>query len=126
MKIELRDPPRQFLVGSSAIQLFHCADVRLEPDELLTFVTPDGSEYDVVCKDWGYYATPSLDNRLVEQGFLAALVRNRETQHYFIVLVRSSKIREWESYSHSENLEVLAWLHDGGFLESLGGGPRRN
>ena len=123
MKVNWRNPPRQFVVGRSAIRLLHCADVRLEPDELLTFLTPDGSEYDVVCKEWGYYATPSLGSRLVAQRFMAALVRNRETMRCFVVLVKTSKTSEWESYSQSENLEVMAWLHDGKFLESLSGNP---
>lgn len=112
MNIDELEPPRSFCVGVSGITLQHCADVRLEPDEMVTFITPEGSEYDVVRKSWGYYATPSLQNRILKNGFRAALAQNKNTKDKFIVLVQENHLLDWSEYAARENLVVLAWLSD--------------
>lgn len=112
MNIDELDPPRSFSVGVSGITLQHCADVRLEPDEMITFVTLDGHEYDVVRKSWGYYALPSIEKRLSEHGFRAALVRSNGTGHSFVVLVENDQIEEWRMYAKAEGLFVVSWLDE--------------
>jgi hypothetical protein len=112
MNIDAKVPPRQFEVGISGIVLSHCADVELAPDELVTFVTPTGAEYDVTRKSWGYYATPSLTGRLDANGFIAALVRNVDTRQCFVILVEESKLDEWHEYNRLERQEVVMWLDD--------------
>ena len=42
MRVERRDPPREFQVGPVTIS--HCADVELEPDEQITLVSGSGTE----------------------------------------------------------------------------------
>jgi hypothetical protein len=37
--------------------------------------TDDGKEYDVAKKDWGFYATPSMNGRLKKFGFKTAIVK---------------------------------------------------
>ncbi len=76
MRVERRDPPREFQVGPVTIS--HCADVELEPDEQITLVSGSGTEYDIVRKSWGYYATPSTNRRLAEHGLRAALTANAD------------------------------------------------
>lgn len=112
MNFDECDPPRTFPVGISGIMLQHCADVRLEPDEMVTFVTSEGREYDVARKSWGYYATPSLGGRLVANGLRAVLVRNVDTRHCFVVLVEVDRMEEWREYNMSERQEVVLWLDD--------------
>lgn len=106
MRVEPREPPRQFTVGRTQIELSHVADIELEPDELVTFRTPSGTEYDVVRKTWGYYATPSLDQRLPEHGLNPVLVRNQRNGNHFVLLVDSEMQSEFEVYCSSEDLEV--------------------
>ena len=112
MNIDRRDPPRTFEVGISGITLAHCADVRLEPDEMVTFVGPGEREYDVTRKSWGYYATPSLGGRLLANGFRAALVRNIDTRQCFVVIVDMQKTQEWFAYNDMEQLEFILWLDE--------------
>jgi hypothetical protein len=50
-------------------------------------VTKSGAEYDVAAKDWGFYATPSLNGRLQQFGLRGVLIRNRGTGRYFVLLV---------------------------------------
>src|SRR5881628_2648488 len=77
MKVSERNPPREFQTGrGEPIVIRDCARIRLEPDEQVTFVTPAGAEYDVARKAWGFYATPSLNGRLLNFGLRAALIRS--------------------------------------------------
>lgn len=85
--------------------------MHLEPDEQITFVTPDGKGYDVAAKSWGFYATPSLAGRLKREGFRTALVANREGKH-FVMLVDASRMGEFESYLAASGQEVVEWLDD--------------
>lgn len=112
MNVDRLDPPRTFDVGITGITLAHCADVRLDPDEMVTFLGPEGREYDVTRKSWGYYATPSLAGRLIANGFRAALVRNVDTRQCFVVLVDTERVEEWRDYNRVERQEVVLWLDD--------------
>ena len=58
---------------------------------MISFCTDDGSEYDVVAKEWGFYATPSINARLIDQGFKTALVKNTKNRFY-IMLVKKKII----------------------------------
>jgi hypothetical protein len=96
-----------------------CGRVELEPDEQLTFTTPDGAEYDVARKSWGFYATPSLNGRLREFGLRGVLVRNR-IGRYFVLLVERGHEDEFESYRALEELDVIAWLDSDEALARIG------
>jgi hypothetical protein len=93
--------------------------MRLEPDEQITFVTPAGAEYDVARKDWGFYATPSLNGRLTQFGLRAVLVKNRATRRFFVLLVESGAETRFERYCAAENLAALVWLDSSAALEDL-------
>ena len=65
MKFEPIEPPRRFVVGAHEdVELSDCGRVALDPDEQISLTTDAGAEYDVTRKDWGFYATPSLNERL--------------------------------------------------------------
>jgi hypothetical protein len=119
VRLDLHDPPRVFEVGTGAvISLRDCGDVRLEADEQLTLLTESGAEYDVARKDWGFYATPSLNGRLERFGLRGVLVKNRKGQ-YFVLLVERGREPLFERYLAVENLTVLCWLDHSAALEEL-------
>lgn len=106
------NPPRKFTVGKYVpIELSDYGKIELAPDELVTFVTEGGAEYDLGRKSWGFYATPSLNGRLKKFGFKTALVRNADDQ-YFVMLVESKKMEEFEQYLMQEHSEVVEWLDE--------------
>jgi hypothetical protein len=119
MDIEKIIPPRHFKVGN--IELSHTANVLLKTDELVTFRTETSKEYDVVRKNWGYYATPSLNNRLANQGFRPLLARN-SSSNYYILLVEKGKEKQFESYMRKEKMQVVVWLDDQAQLDNLNRG----
>lgn len=110
LKLEANQPPRKFNVGGKfPIQLSDCGKVILEANELVTLEHESGSCYDVVCKDWGFYATPSLNGRLLKFNLRAVLVRNKEG-HYFILMVVEGKELEFQKYLDLSDNEIVAWM----------------
>ena len=112
MKIDSKTAPRKFPVGIAEIQLSHVADIDLAPEEMVTFLTTDHREYDVCRKSWGYYATPSLGGRLRTFGWRAAVMRNIDTRHCFVVLVQEGMEDDWKAYMISERQELVMWIDD--------------
>ncbi len=110
MNVREKQPPRAFAVGhpNSPINLVHCADIALEPDEQVTFVTSSGTEFDVVRKSWGYYATPSLDARLPAHGLRPALCRSGARR--YLLLAETNRLEEFHAYLRNQAMEIIAWL----------------
>jgi len=120
MKFEPKDPPRAFLVGhAEKFEMHDCGNMRLEPDEQITFVTPGGAEYDIARKSWGFYATPSLNGRLTQFGLRGVLVKNRGTGRFFVLLVETGAEALFERYCADENLVIVVWLDSSAALEEL-------
>lgn len=120
MKFEPKQPPRLFKVGNSVkFDMQDCGVLRLEPDEQITLVTESGAEYDVARKDWGFYATPSLNGRLEQFGLRGVLIKNRGTGRYFVLLVERGREALFDAYCEQENLAVIAWLDSSDALDAL-------
>ncbi len=120
MRFESKTPPRRFTVGNSVrFEMLDCGDVRLAPGEQITFKTTSGAEYDVAAKDWGFYATPSLNGRLEQFGLRGVLIRNRDTGRYFVLLVERGREPQFDIYCSQENLTVITWLDSTAALDRL-------
>ncbi len=125
MRYKPIEPPRTFEVGlSETIELKDCARIELAADEQVTFVSASGSEYDLVRKSWGYYATPSLNNRLVRCGLRGVLVKNR-LGHYFVLLVERGRTGAFEQYLEAEQLAIVSWLDADHELQRIERGIKR-
>ena len=111
MRISSYEPARTFRVGHDrSIEIRHSADVELEQDEQVTFVTPSGTEFDVVRKQWGYYATPSLNSRLSDHDLRAVLVRGSRTGRMYVLLVERGHEEAFQEYIDWDGLRIVCWL----------------
>lgn len=120
MKVDQKDPPRRFEVGNAVrFSMSDCGDIALEQNEQVTFTTPAGGEFDVARKDWGFYATPSLNGRLPQFGLLGVLIRNTITGRYFVLLVEKGEEAAFDAYMKQESLEVISWLDSTERLDAL-------
>jgi len=112
MKIIKNEPPRVFRVGEGGkIAISDCGRIHLDPDEQVTFVTESGKEHDFAAKSWGFYATPSVNSRLVNQGFKTTLVKTPGGR-YFIMVVDKDRLSDFEAYLKAEKDEVVEWLDE--------------
>jgi SAM-dependent methyltransferase len=119
MKVRLNEPPRVFTAGfDKPVTLKDCGRIELLADELVTFVTESGAEYDITRKDWGFYATPSLNGRLRQFNLRAVLVRNR-VGRYFVLLVEKGQEPAFERYVASEQLAIVTWMDSAMALGAL-------
>lgn len=113
MKFDQKNPPRQFEVGNAVkFCMEDYGSIYLNPNEQVTFLTEDGAEYDVARKDWGFYATPSLNGRLSQFGFRTFLIKNTITGRFFVFLVESGKEDSFNCYLRQESLQVIVELSD--------------
>jgi hypothetical protein len=111
MRFDVKDPPRSFTVGNAGpIEMKDCGTLRLAADEQVTLVTESGAEFDVARKDWGFYATPSLNGRLEGFGLRAVLIQNRSTERYFVLLVECGCEASFARYLDVANLRIVHWL----------------
>ncbi len=126
MKFLPKEPPRTYSAGfEHTVVIADCGELALEPDEQITLTTPDGGQYDVTRKDWGFYATPSLNGRLASFGLRGVLARNRQGR-FFVLLVEQGKEAAFDAYREAERLELVAWLDQDQTLEALREAVREN
>ena len=120
MKFTPIDPPRKFEVTGAGLKLMlsDCGRVQLESDEQVTFTTEAGGEYDVTRKEWGFYATPSINGRLKSFNLRGALVLSAFGR-LFLMLVESGKEAEFLAYVEADQQKLLCWLDEDAEVEKL-------
>ena len=109
--MKLKRKNRSFIVGEkeNILKIRHVGNVNLKNNEQLTFVFKN-SRYDFVKKNWGFYATPSINGRLKKEGFISALVKNKKKMIYLMVIHKSKK-SEFNKYCKLHDQKVVKWLH---------------
>lgn len=120
MKFTPIDPPRNFVVSGAGVRLTlsDCGRVDLAADEQVTFTTSGGGEYDVTRKDWGFYATPSINGRLRSFGLRGALVVSAYGR-LFLMLVEKGKEAAFYDYVKADHQQLLCWLDDDSEVSKL-------
>ena len=112
MKIKLKKIPREFKVGLDGKTIIKdFGKIKASKNEMLSFVNSEGKEYDIVAKDWGFYATPSINGRLINQGYKTALVKNSFGK-YYIMIVDIDKLRIFKNYLTKDNQTLIEWLDE--------------
>jgi hypothetical protein len=102
---------RIFTVGENTkIKIKHVGNIKLNNNEQLTFLFKE-SQFDFVKKNWGFYATPSINYRLKKQGFVCALMKNK-FQRLYLVVIHKSKISQFRKYLKIHNQKIIKWLHN--------------
>lgn len=110
MKLAEKSPPRVF-EPAPGVTLRDCGDLELLANEQITMVTKTGKRMDVAAKSFGFYATPSVNSRLKNEGFKTALVRNANGQIY-IMVVDQDRMAIFDTYCMTEKQTVLEWLDE--------------
>jgi hypothetical protein len=112
VKVNQNDPPRVFEAGGGTpVEMYDCGRIELEPDELVTLATESGAEYDVARKSWGFYATPSLNARLLSFGLRAALARDEDGKAY-VLLVEDGQEDDFSRYLTQQGMHVACWFDE--------------
>lgn len=124
MEFKPNNPPREFEAGFDIKRIIKdCGKLKLSADEQVTFITESGAEYDLTRKDFGFYATPSLNGRLAKFNLRAALVRNR-IDRIFVLIVEKGKEDLFDKYMREEKMDVIGWFDDEQFLSKIKGSSK--
>ena len=106
--MRIKKSTRLFTAGISKIKIIDKGSIYLRDDNQVTFRYKN-SEYDVCRKNWGYYATPSINGRLQNFGFKTFLTQNKFKKIY-VNLVHSNKMKTFKKYLKKEKSKVLIEL----------------
>ena len=109
MKLNLTTTPRTFMVND--IKINDYGKIVLDPDEMVSFITGSGREFDFTAKDWGFYATPFINGRLQKQGFKTALVENPQGLIY-VMVVEQDKVDLFGEYCRKQGQTLRKWLDE--------------
>lgn len=95
---------------TSNIIIKDCGEIILKNDEQVTFANKSSTnKYDVTKKNWGYYATPSINSRLIKNNFKTHIVQNKLTKNFFVFIVDVKKKKSFQKYLKDENLKIIPW-----------------
>jgi len=112
LKFDIKKNPRKFKVGlNKDIVIEDCGNLNLDFNQQITFLTNDNKEYDVCRKSWGFYATPSVNSRLLKFDFKTAIVKNSQGNIY-VMIVEKNKIEDFYEYLDKDKNEVIEWLDE--------------
>lgn len=111
MEFTKKIPPRIFYPTNDGEPIADHGKIFLEADEQITFVTKEGEEYDFVAKDWGFYATPSINKRITDEGFQTALVRNSGGK-YYVMVEYLAKTKDQGQVSQEEAKSVEKFMRE--------------
>ena len=111
--------PRPFVVGiKKKITIKDMGTVYLAPNEQLTFITENKNRYDIARKNWGFYATPSINSRLKKEDFKTALVKNT-LNRVFVMIVEKKNMSIFKKYLNRESYNLVAWLDNNHNLKKI-------
>lgn len=111
MKVKFKKKARKFKVGiNKKIIISDLGEIILKPNEQITFTTESLARHDVARKNWGFYATQSVNSRLKKK-FKTAIVVN-PLKRVFIMLVERKHISKFKRYCKEEDQRVLMWLDE--------------
>jgi hypothetical protein len=112
IKARLDVKPREFKLGEYLIvdrgEIDFFPDVK-NSNELVTLCTENGKKCEIAATDFGFYLGPSLNSRLVNEGFKAVLIKNPKGQIYLLA-VDNDKTESFDKYLEINKSVVLMWL----------------
>tara|TARA_Y100000389_G_C17230064_1_gene397680 strand:+ start:176 stop:526 length:351 start_codon:yes stop_codon:yes gene_type:complete len=112
VKFRILKKPRIFSVGKKKnIKIKEIGFIYLKNNEQITIINENKKNYDFVKKSWGYYATPSINERLKKEGFKTALVKNKYSK-YYIMVIDKKKMNNFKKYCKSEDQNIVEWLDE--------------
>ena len=93
---------------NSKIEITDCGKIYLKNNEQVTFIF-NKKNYDFCQKNWGFYASSSINSRLKKEGFKLGLFKNKNDRRY-IYAVDTSKIKTFKSFLKKTNHTLISWL----------------
>ena len=98
------------------ITLTKTSEIQLLNNEFVTFKDRN-KEYDFSKKNWGYYISPSINNRLKKNSYEVFIIKNK-LERFFLCSVKKTEKKTFSNYLKRTNQKVICTLNDK-FLKKL-------
>lgn len=110
MKI-IKKRSRIFTTGLKKQQIIKDVGIiKLNDNEMISFRTGKHKYHEITKKNWGFYATQSINYRL-KKNFKTALVKNSQNR-VFLMIIEKNKLKKFNRYCSEEKQKVIKWLDE--------------
>lgn len=110
VKLKIKKNPRIYKVGiKNDILIRDFGTIKLNNNEQITFLFGK-QKYDFTQKEWGFYISQSINERVKNENFKIVLVKNQYSK-YYLLSVSMSKIKEFRKYCKKEKQKVINWFN---------------
>ena len=109
--ILIKKKSRKFTTGLKKKQVIKDVGIiKIKNNEMVSFQAGNKKFHEVTRKNWGFYATQSINHRL-KKIFKTALVKNTQGK-IFLMLVEKDKIKKFKKYCLDERQIIIRWLDE--------------
>ena len=109
MKYKLYKKPRRFQVGMKKNKIFikDLGKIFLRNNEMVSFKFNRKDEYDFTKKNFGFYISQSINNRVKNHNFEIFLVQSQITGNFFLLAINKNKKKEFNKYLFKEKIKKI-------------------
>tara|TARA_B000000475_G_C15784102_1_gene360665 strand:+ start:193 stop:558 length:366 start_codon:yes stop_codon:yes gene_type:complete len=94
-------------------------DISLSENEMINLITK-GKKNEIVAKKWGFYLTPSINKRLIHNGFRCAIIVNQKKKFFLTLVVNNKKsLKNFKSYLRKDKQKLVTYLSNKKLTELL-------
>jgi len=109
MKYKFYKKPRKFKVGMKKNKIFikDLGKIFLQNNEMVSFKFNMKDEYDFTKKNFGFYISQSINNRVKNHNFEIFLVQSQITGNFFLLAINKNKKKEFNTYLFKEKIKKI-------------------
>ena len=107
MKLNLLKDPRIFRVGKKKIPIKDFGKIVLHNDEMISFKFSKNDNYDFTKKNWGFYVSQSIRQRMKLNNFTIYLVKNITSSRFYLLAKHIDKEKEFKKYLKEEKIKII-------------------
>ena len=107
MKLNLLKKPRTFKVGEKKIPIKDFGKIVLNNDEMVSFKFSKNNNYDFTKKNWGFYISQSIMQRMKLNNFTIYLVKNVISSRFYLLAKHVDREKEFKKYLVKEKIKII-------------------
>jgi len=107
MKLNLLKKPRTFKVGEKKIPIKDFGKIVLNNDEMVSFKFSKNNNYDFTKKNWGFYISQSIMQRMKLNNFTIYLVKNKISSRFYLLAKQVDQEKEFKKYLIKEKIKII-------------------
>lgn len=100
---------RTFRVNKS-LQIKDCGEMIFFNNEMIN-IRIRNKKNEITAKSWGFYLTPSINEKLKKNGFKCAIIKNKKNKFFFcLVINRKKEINLFNKYLKKDHQNLVTFF----------------